>query len=170
MPARRQRWRAGAGARTPTSSAGRGEGGQGGSSIHTPLLFLFACMRICTYNPLASNFSERIEDISAQLRTWDLILLNGTQKKALPDQAEERHNYIRHWSISCGYRKGRLINSSCGLSFLVTHRIRREALHEILRPPAGLQGRVAGIRIKDSTTSQCSMFILRPSMTRTTLR
>eukprot|EP00959_Pyramimonas_sp_CCMP1952_P070234 1466422-Pyramimonas_sp.AAC.1 len=106
-------------------------------------------MRICTYNPLASSYSERIEDRSAELRSWDLILLNGTQKKARPDQVEERHNHIRHWSISCGYKKGRLINSSCGLIFLVTRRIRREALYEILRPPAGLQGRIAGIRLKD---------------------
>ncbi|CAK0798344.1 unnamed protein product, partial [Prorocentrum cordatum] len=70
------------------------------------------------------GLAETVSRSPAMARSWDLMPLNGTQKRALPDQAEERHNHIRHWIISCGYKKGRLINSSCGLSFLVTHRIR----------------------------------------------
>ena len=34
-------------------------------------------MRLLVYNPLAASHADRLEDISQELKMWDVILLSG---------------------------------------------------------------------------------------------
>eukprot|EP00959_Pyramimonas_sp_CCMP1952_P401509 8413074-Pyramimonas_sp.AAC.1 len=62
-------------------------------------------MRIVTYNPLGASF-ERHEDISHELKSWDIILLSGTQRVAQLDHPVQEHMHAYHWGVHFGRRMG----------------------------------------------------------------
>ena len=123
----------------------RGQGGLGGPHGESVRLG----MRICYYNPQEAASIERLEDISAELHSWDVILLSGTCRWA-GAEAVQRHYLPNHYVLQFGARKGKWINKSCGLTILISQRIDERSIREIYTPPTSLQGRVAGIRLSTS--------------------
>eukprot|EP00959_Pyramimonas_sp_CCMP1952_P204712 4280734-Pyramimonas_sp.AAC.1 len=107
-------------------------------------------VRFATYNPLASD-QDRLCEISAELRTWDCVLVCGTQQRAEIDHPTTQVQFDNHWGIKFGRGTGsKHTNRSCGLAILLGCRFPRTALKEVCCPPKILQGRVGAVRLQTS--------------------
>ena len=117
-------------------------------------------MKFILYNPLAAITNERAEEISQEFRHHDVLLLPGTQRKTEPDLACAKRRLNYHTEFSWGYKNKtkKHQSSAAGVSIYLTHRLARASIiREVLIPPANLQGRAAGLRLR---ASQMDILIL----------
>ena len=120
----------------------------GGESIAAEeVLPLREGMKFILYNPLAAITNERAEEISQEFSHHDVLLLPGTQRRAEQDIACARRRLNYHTEYSWGYKNKK--NHSAGVSIYLTHRLAKASIvREVLTPPAQLQGRAAGLRLR----------------------
>ena len=92
-------------------------------------------------NPHAGH--ERSEDTSRQLRSWSIVVLNGTEQHAAIDAAVTVNRYSFHWSRNFGWRRGQQTNRSCKVKILLQGVAQRGILL-----PASLQKRAGAARLR----------------------
>eukprot|EP00959_Pyramimonas_sp_CCMP1952_P017615 373748-Pyramimonas_sp.AAC.1 len=56
------------------------------------------------YNPQHA-WGERCEDISRELKKWQMITLTGTKRRADWEHPATIQQLSHHWAIHCGWRR-----------------------------------------------------------------
>eukprot|EP00959_Pyramimonas_sp_CCMP1952_P388795 8146221-Pyramimonas_sp.AAC.1 len=84
----------------------------------------------------------RLNDISEELATIDLIALTSTGERASQDQATTRSSLRYHYAIHSGYVPSRHSNRSCGTVLLIRKsKFRMKHLVDTPAVPKYLRGR-----------------------------
>jgi len=109
-------------------------------------------MKLIQYNPLSAATLDRQEQIAHELPNADLIALIGTAQRTAPGDRDITQIKLtdRYSRISWGWAPSRYVNKSAGITFLIKHSL-ATAVRQVLRPPDELRGRLAGIRIRNTT-------------------
>ena len=77
------------------------------------------CMRLIVYNPYAAGKQDRLEDISQELRLWDVILLSGVHAWQDSGQSMKTLETEYHWGVQWGGKKSLWVSKVCGVSILI---------------------------------------------------
>ena len=105
------------------------------------------------YNPMSLVAAGRLSAIAKEFEKTDLVLLPGTRYRAqalaidaTPVQQQRLENGMTafHW----GWRRAPYSNRHAGCSILLGRRFLKSRVKEIFSPPASVQGRDGGVRIK----------------------
>eukprot|EP00959_Pyramimonas_sp_CCMP1952_P329424 6896671-Pyramimonas_sp.AAC.1 len=110
-------------------------------------LFLTYMVGAVQYNPQHA-WGEMCEDISRELKKWQLITLTVTKRRAYWEHPGAKQQLPYHWAIRCRWRRSCRVNNSCGISSLISHQLPRNCLNHVHHPPLGLRGRAAALRRK----------------------
>ena len=104
-------------------------------------------VRLCLYNPLVSQTTERAAEVSAELRDCSIILLPDTCRRASPYHPVSAHSLPHHKENSWDWSKQE--DKAAGISIMIsTHLAQPSIVRQILHSPPQLQGRVAGVRLR----------------------
>ena len=95
-------------------------------------------MRFVAYNPMWPSH-ERHEDIRGARRGWDVIMVAGTKSKGVVEAVTQgRMGY--HWGVKGGWRMGKQVNNSSGISIMVSNRYPKSCLQDVYGPRVKLRG------------------------------
>lgn len=118
-----------------------GTGGRWLGAAFAPLVML----RVALYNPLHAATSDRLDEISLELKKAQIVCLPRTTRKAgeFPVVRQQAAHHVAHqWC----YKRSGMVNKSAGVSILACG-----ALAPLVRttwtPPALVQGRGAALRL-----------------------
>ena len=122
-------------------------------------------MKLCLYNPLVSQTTERAAEISCEFRDCAIVILPGTCRRSPPDHPVSTRSLPCHREYSWGWR--RQIDCKAGVSILISNHLARPSIvRNVLIPPPALQGRVAGLRLRASALDVLVLgFYVPPRMT-----
>ena len=118
-------------------------------------------LRLCVYNPLSAGDKcpGRREQIFREMKAAHVVVLTGAKlrlgKNGSPDAGQGMDGFrLFNW----GYGNGRATNRHAGLTIgLSTSMFRASGVKQIISPPAMLQGRGGGLRIK---TKKLDMLVI----------
>ena len=108
-----------------------------------------AAMRLIVYNPYAASRQERLEDISQELSMWDVVMLSGVHAWQDSGQSMKTLDLGHHWGVQWGGKKSLWVSKVCGVTILIRKGFAcREQVVEHYCPPAAIQGRAGGMRLR----------------------
>lgn len=106
-------------------------------------------LKLVLYNPL-SCVADRAEYISQIFSKEDIVILPGTGRRNFEEETPvTKYRHGKHVEYSWGYRKGRLCNRSCGISFLLSPSWEK-SIRRVWSPPKLIAGRAAAMRARSS--------------------